>query len=460
MKRILFVGFLLISLMVCWISPAWAGGLDDLKAAHGIYLKASSGKSGNYDEAIALFTKAIESGELSRDDLKGAYYYRGRAWYGKGDLDKAIADFTKAIAINPEDFNAYYNRGLALANKGAFDKAIADFTKAIKINPNFAYTYGHRGKVWYDKKDYDKAIADYTKAIKLDPNDFDAYDNRGKAWDKKGDHDKAKVDYAMAKELMAAADFEQELMDDIFNYDKAKAINPKALAFYNSGLAWYDKKDYDKAITDYTKAIEIDSKYADAYYYRGAAWHDKGNLDKAITDYTKAIAINPKDTDAYYYRGRAWYGKGDLDKAIADYTKTIELKPKYTDAYYYRGLAWELKGNHDKAIADFTTAIQLNPKYASAYNGLAWLMATCPEGKYRDDKRAVELAEKALKLEDAPNTLDTLAAAYAEAGRFQEAIKTQERAITKLKQEGELRDLPELEKHLSSYKAGKPWREK
>jgi len=87
-------------------------------------------------------------------------------------------------------------------------------------------------------------------------------------------------------------------------------------------------------------------------------------------------------------------------------------------------------------------------------------MATCPESRYRDGKRAVELAEKAIALKDDANFLDTLAAAYAEAGRFQEAIKTQERAITKLKQEGETQHLSKCEEHLASYKAGKPWREK
>jgi tetratricopeptide (TPR) repeat protein len=87
-------------------------------------------------------------------------------------------------------------------------------------------------------------------------------------------------------------------------------------------------------------------------------------------------------------------------------------------------------------------------------------MATCPDDRYRDGKRAVELASKALKLKETPQTLDNLAAAYAEAGRFQEAIKTQERAITKLKQEGREKALPEYEEHLSSYKAGKPWHTK
>jgi tetratricopeptide (TPR) repeat protein len=87
-------------------------------------------------------------------------------------------------------------------------------------------------------------------------------------------------------------------------------------------------------------------------------------------------------------------------------------------------------------------------------------MATCPESRYRDGKRAVELAEKAVVLRDDANFLDTLAAAYAEAGRFQDAIKTEEKAIAKLKKEGNTKNIPAFEEHLSSYKAGKPWREK
>lgn len=187
--------------------------------------------------------------------------------------------------------------------------------------------------------------------------------------------------------------------------------------------------------------------------------------DKAIRLFTKAIESGELSRDdlikVYFNRGLAWQnGKGEDDKAIVDFNKVIELNPRHARAYYNRGCIWSVKGDYAKAIADYSKAIELDPKDASAYNILASLMATCPDGRYRDGKRAVTLAEKALKLEESPVTLNVLAAAYAEAGRFQEAIKTQERAITKYKQVGLKTYLPEYEQRLSSYKAGKPWREK
>ena len=231
-----------------------------------------------------------------------------------------------------------------------------------------------------------------------------------------------------------------------------------------AGFEAQKRGDYDKAIVLFTKAIESGElsvkQLAIIYGGRGNVWCDKGDYDKAISDYTKAIEINPQYDKPYYSRGSAWYDKGDYDRAIADYTKAIEINPQYANAYYNRGYVWGDKGKYDKAISDYTKVIEINPKHVSAYNGLAWLMATCPDDRYRDGKQAVVLAEKAVKLDETTSRLDTLAAAYAEAGRFQDAIKTQERAITRLKQEGGAEDLPEYEEHLASYKAGKPWREK
>ena len=89
------------------------------------------------------------------------YVNRGLAWADKQEYDKAIADFTEAIRLDPKNACAYNNRGMRLGRQeGAFDKAIADFTEAIRLDPKNASAYGNRGLAWGDKKEYDKAIAD------------------------------------------------------------------------------------------------------------------------------------------------------------------------------------------------------------------------------------------------------------------------------------------------------------
>jgi tetratricopeptide (TPR) repeat protein len=162
--------------------------------------------------------------------------------------------------------------------------------------------------------------------------------------------------------------------------------------------------------------------------------------------------------------GIAAYHRGDYDETIRLATQAIAAgdlsQENLRVAYINRGNAWRHKGDYDRALADYNKVIELDPKDDAGYDGAAWLLAVCPESKYRDGVKAVKLAKKAVELRDWYGNIDTLAAAYAEAGKFQEPIKTQERAITKLKQEGGTKDLPELEEHLSSYKAGKPWREK
>jgi tetratricopeptide (TPR) repeat protein len=162
--------------------------------------------------------------------------------------------------------------------------------------------------------------------------------------------------------------------------------------------------------------------------------------------------------------GLATYNQADYDKAIRIYTKAIASgdlsQENLSIAYYNRGLSWYAKGDYDRAIADYNKAIELDPICARAYSNLAWLLAVCPESKFRDGMKAIKLAKKAIELNDKSGHVDTLAAAYAEAGRFQDAIKTEERTIAKLKEEGNTKDISELEEHLASYKAGKPWREK
>jgi tetratricopeptide (TPR) repeat protein len=268
------------------------------------------------------------------------YYERGLALSEQGKYDEVIAEFTKAIDLNPKYVEAYYNRGTAYLRTGQHDLAISDCTKAIELDPKYALAYNTRGNAYFEKKQYDEAIADYTIAIELDHKDAKAYHNRGYTYGAKGEFDNAIADFTKATEL-----------------------DPKnAYGFYYRGNAYYLKMQYDNAIADFTKCIELDPKYALAYNTRGNAYYlGKNQYDKAKADFTKAIELDPRYAQAYYNRGNVYSWNNQYDEAIADYTKAIELDPKYAKAYYNRGNAYYSgKNQYEEAVFDFRKVIELS----------------------------------------------------------------------------------------------------
>jgi tetratricopeptide (TPR) repeat protein len=171
----------------------------------------------------------------------------------------------------------------------------------------------------------------------------------------------------------------------------------EASPYYNRGLAYYETGDFDRAIADHTKAIEIDPQRADAYASRGLAYRNKGEFDRAIGDSTKAIEIDPQHADAFNVRGLAYRSKGEIDRAIADYTKAIEINPQHADAYSNRGNAFGAKGDNDRMLADYVKAIDLDPSSSEYTRSLG--IARYGKGDFNGAAivllRAVELEDDA-----------------------------------------------------------------
>ena len=198
-----------------------------------------------------------------------------------------------------------------------------------------------------------------------------------------------------------------------------------AAIYYNRGYPYADLGQYTKAISDYTKAIELNPKYAEAYSNRGAAYAKLGRHTQAISDYTKAIELNPKYAGAYSNRGVAYDDLGQHTKAISDYTKAIELNPKYAEAYSSRGAAYTDLGQHTQAISDCTKAIELNPKYAGAYSnrGNAYYGLGQHTQAISDYTKAIELNPKFAE------AYSSLGAAYGQLGEYTKALSDFTKAI-------------------------------
>jgi Tfp pilus assembly protein PilF len=189
--------------------------------------------------------------------------------------------------------------------------------------------------------------------------------------------------------------------------------------------------------------------------------HKEGCVGEAVEHFRKAIQINPNLADACFCLGTALGLQKRFDEAFESYNRSIQIDPNNAEAYYWSGIALDQLGRTKEAVTQYREALKLNPELAGAMNNLAWALAASSDDELRNGAEAVRLGEHACELThySDPLFLGTLAAAYAECGRFSDAITTAEKAESLAGTAG-LKDLAEKNRQLLElYRAGKPYRE-
>jgi len=230
------------------------------------------------------------------------------------------------------------------------------------------------------------------------------------------------------------------------NLTDADALDAKALEDYktaaefaptnwrvhhNLAISLAMKGQYKNAIDRLNTVIDLKEDYANAYFNRGELNFELKQFPQAIGDYSRAIELTDNDPQYYNSRGHCQFMLENYVDAIVDYRRAVELAAD--SAVYHTDLADALQFTckWKEAAELYRQAVAINGQYARAYQNAAWMMATCPDKKYRNTELAVSSAKKAIELEPAPTmrAFDTLAAAYAATGKMPDAVKYQKRAI-------------------------------
>ena len=309
-----------------------------------------------------------------------------------------------ALAVTSGNFMAHDGLGQCLANRGRLDEAIDQFQKALNIAPGYPEIETNLILALTRKGRTDEAITHLQTLLKEYPND--------------------------------------------------------AQAHYDLGNALLRKGNSQGAIAAYEKTLSIQARYPAAHYNLGIALDQNGQIDEAIAHYREAVQEQPNYPKAYYLLGNDLLHKGRVDDAIAAYEQALKSRLTYPEAENNIGLAFLQKGRPSEAIAHWQNALAGQSDSVDTLNNLAWVLATFPESWIRDRKQALALAERANQLsgDNNPAILRTLAAAYAENGRFTEAKVTAERGLQLANTKENLALANIFEGDLARYRANTPVR--
>jgi Flp pilus assembly protein TadD/4-amino-4-deoxy-L-arabinose transferase-like glycosyltransferase len=333
-----------------------------------------------------------------------------------------------------------------------------------KIETKHGYSeQGNVGNALLERGDIEQAIFHYKEALKLAPDYAEANVRLANALSKKGQIDQAVFYYKKA--LLHSTDCYRRLYNPLVKqhrtacYEIHHYLADDLVKLGKNGVSHPQAEN--EAIEHYVTSLQLNPDQPEVQYNLANVLMVQDKLDEAIVHYNEALLLKPDYLEAHSNLAKALARQGKLEEAIEHWQKLVQINPQEAMLHSNLGTAYSLLGQLDKAVLHWQEALRLKPDYVSVLNKMAWLFATCENPDYRDAGRAVELAERGCKLTayKEPRLLDTLAAAYAEAGRFDEAVRTAERALELAKLSGEGQLVEDIDNRLKLYRQKKAYHE-
>jgi Flp pilus assembly protein TadD len=450
--------------------PEWTKAVamspDDARA-HNNY-GFSLARVGRVAEAITEYRRAL--------DLKPAYPDARNnlavTLISTGKSEEAIPQLRAALEANPEHAEAHNNLGRVLAYKGLDDEAVREFRTALRLNPAYPEAHNNLAVALTAKRAIDEAIENYRAALDADPDYADAHNNLGSALAQKDLLDEAiphfqravdlRPDHAGAEANLGRALFVRRHFEDAISHlERAMALGNESAELQDlDGAALTNLGRTGDAIRHFERAAELQPDDVDSHTQLGRLLTTQGGYDRAIPHLQKAVALSPPSAALLRDLGYALMRHGQIEEAASNLEKAAGLDPGMGEVRLYWGMALMMQNRPSGAVNQWREALRINPRNVAALNETAWVLSTAVDDSLRNGAEAIRLASLAVDLthNSEPSTLSTLATAYAEAGRFEDAIETQTRAADLANQTGKTQLIESYRARLLQFQAHRPLR--
>ena len=347
--------------------------------------------------------------------------------------------FQHAVAVTSRNFVAYAVVGNALFEEGKSPEAIAQCQKALEIVPDYPEAHNTLGNIYGKQGKYAEAIASYRLAAEADRTYADPRNGMGDILVKQGKYAEAE---AQCREALQFAPMHLPAMFCL------------ATALHRQGKL-------DEAADYYRRILELKPDLYTPRRSLGNILVAQGKPDQAIPQFVLALKIRPQDADTHVVLGVALQEKNRLDEASTQFQEAVKLQPTNAIANYQLALIHQSRKATSAAIECYHNALKAQPDWPESLNNLAWILAAHPDAKLRNGAEAVALAERACQLSDYKEGVfvGTLAAAYAEAGRFPEAVSSAEKARSLALVAGQKDIAQKNQELLELYRTGRAYHE-